>query len=295
MSYVADDDAVVADHLVSDPPMSFRAIIAGWLVATGMAGMLYVAGLAMGFSSSDAWNAAESAKGIGIGTAIWVIVTWVAALFLGGMFASWFDGHTDDTSGSLHGVTVWGLSVTVTAVWLALGLAHSMSGRPEMSRMGNGMSATRGMTTNVRGDGAVAVLDANIAFRLNGRDRSSADAVVTALIAGQDDTASALLAADMGTTQADAAGALQRLAPEIQAARRAAKAASDRTAHYLAMTMWIAFLSSFLALLAAMGGAGWAHHTFTVSIIFANTRRAKHDESVEGQQEGRSRSDRPSC
>ncbi|HEV2682523.1 MAG TPA: hypothetical protein VGV14_18615, partial [Rhodanobacter sp.] len=200
MSYVADDDAVVTDRLALEPGMSFRAVIAGWLVATGVAGMLYVAGLAMGFSSFDAWNAAGSVKGIGIGTAIWLIATWVVALFLGGMFASWFDGHNDDTSGSLHGATVWGLSVTATALWIALGLAHSMSGHQGMSHIGNGMSAPGGITASMAGDGAVAVLDANIAFRLNGRDRSSSGAVVAALIAGQDDTASALLAADTGTT-----------------------------------------------------------------------------------------------
>ena len=55
--------------------MSFRAIFAGWLVATGVAVLLYVAGLAMGFSAFDAWHAHSSAKGIGIGTAIWIVLT----------------------------------------------------------------------------------------------------------------------------------------------------------------------------------------------------------------------------
>jgi len=242
---------------VPESSVKFRAVIAGWLVATGIAGLLYVAGLALGFSSFDAWNAAGSAKGIGIGTAIWMIITWAAALFLGGMFASWFDGRNDETMGALHGVTVWGLSVTMTALWLALGLGHSMSGHGGM--MGVHADGDNGRGSNpsaMAGGGAVAVLDANITFQLTGREHGGSAPIVAALIANHDDTASALLAADTGTTQASAAQALQRLSPQIGLARAEAKMTADRTAHYLAMTLWIAFISSFLALLAAAVG-GW--------------------------------------
>ena len=256
MSYVPES-SVAIDKRNLHPSMKFRAVIAGWLVATGVAGLLYVAGLALGFSSFDAWNAASSSKGIGVGTAIWMIITWAAALFLGGMFASWFDGRNDDTMGALHGVTVWGLSVTMTALWLALGLGHSMSGRGGMMGMHTVGDSARGSNPSaMAGGGAVAVLDANIAFQLTGREHDGSAPIVAALIANHDDTASALLAADTGTTQASAAQALQRLSPQIGLARAEAKTTADRTAHYLAMTLWIAFVSSFLALLAAAVG-GW--------------------------------------
>jgi hypothetical protein len=98
--------------------MSFRAVFAGWLVATGVAVLLYVGGLAMGFSAFNAWNVSASAKGIGIGTSIWIVLTWIVSLWLGGMFASWSAAHNDRTIGSLHGVTVWGLSVTVAFFWV---------------------------------------------------------------------------------------------------------------------------------------------------------------------------------
>ncbi|OOG41365.1 hypothetical protein [Rhodanobacter sp. C05] len=266
MSYVPES-SVNIDKRNLHPSMKFRAVIAGWLIATGVAGLLYVAGLALGFSSFDAWNAAGSAKGIGIGTAIWMIITWVAALFLGGMFASWFDGRNDDTMGALHGVTVWGLSVTMTALWLALGLGHSMSGHGSMMGMhADGDNARGGNPSAMAGGGAVAVLDANIAFQLTGREHGVSAPIVAALIANHDDTASALLAADTGTTQASAAQALQRLSPQIGLARAEAKMTADRTAHYLAMTLWVAFISSFLALLAAAIG-GWLgashiHHVY---------------------------------
>jgi hypothetical protein len=102
--------------------LRWSAIIGGWLVATGIASLMYVAGLALGFSAFDPYNAAATAKGIGMGTAIWIVLTWAVSLFLGGMFASWFDGRADQTVGSLHGVTVWGLSVAASGVLLAVGL-----------------------------------------------------------------------------------------------------------------------------------------------------------------------------
>ncbi len=251
---------VAQDELVISSSMSFRAIFAGWLIATGIACLLYSAGLALGFSSFDAWSAGGSAKGIGIGTAIWMILTWVAALFLGGMFASWFDGRDDDTGGALHGVTVWGLSMTATALWLALGLSHAMAAHGGMSMGGMHSVAAESHPAGMTGGDAVSVLDANLAYRLSsqpgGVQSHDAAPIVTALIAGKDDIASALLAAKTGTTQADAASSLQRLAPVIQAARREARQAADRASHYAAMTLWIAFLSAFLALLAAAIG-GW--------------------------------------
>ncbi|MBB5357622.1 hypothetical protein HDE76_000804 [Rhodanobacter sp. ANJX3] len=262
MSYVANDGLIQDELALAHPTMRFSAIIAGWLVATATAGLLYCAGLALGFAGFDAWNAAGSAKGVGIGTAVWMIITWAAALFIGGMFAAWFDGRNDDTSGALHGVTVWGLSLTTTALWLALGLGHAMSGHNEhMGGPGSDMHGGAPAMTP-----AVSVLDANIAYALTGRERGGSAPIVGAILAGQDDIATALLAADTGTSQDSAAASLQKLTPQIDAARSESKMAADKAAHYLSLTLWIAFISGFLALLAsAVGGwlgAGHIHRVY---------------------------------
>ena len=75
-----------SSELAIHPTMHFRAVIAGWLVASGIAILLYVGGMALGFSSFNAWDAETSAKSMGIGTAIWVALTWVTSLLLGGLF-----------------------------------------------------------------------------------------------------------------------------------------------------------------------------------------------------------------
>jgi len=100
MAYVAN---TATDVVVTYPRLSWRAIIAGWLVATAVAGLLYVAGMALGFAAFDATDLASTAKGVGIGTGIWFVLTWATALFLGGMAASWFDNQVDHTMGALQG------------------------------------------------------------------------------------------------------------------------------------------------------------------------------------------------
>jgi hypothetical protein len=60
MAYVVDERLKVETTTYTS--LRFRAIFAGWLIATGFAGLFYVAGLALGFSSFEAWNAAESAR-----------------------------------------------------------------------------------------------------------------------------------------------------------------------------------------------------------------------------------------
>jgi hypothetical protein len=250
---------VATGDFIETPMMSFRAIFAGWFIATGVASLLYIGGLALGFSSFDAWNAADSAKDMGIGTAIWMILTWITSLFLGGMFASWFDGRNDDTTGAVHGVTVWGVSIVATGIWIACGLSHAMPGHGGMGDVHRAGFGAEVHGSTMTSPAAVMVLDANIAhliFQGGDRERDASKPITTALIAGQDDVASALIAADTGATQADVAGVLTRLAPEIQSAKREAKAAADRVAHYAAMMLWIAFISAFLALLAAAVG-GW--------------------------------------
>ena len=246
--------------------MSFRAIFAGWLVATGVALLLYVGGLALGFSAFNAWNASASAKGIGIGTSIWLVLTWIVSLWLGGMFASWYAAHDDNTIGTLHGVTVWGLSVTTVFLFIAIGLGGSIHRGADPMRGGMPPSGGPGMTggpapaapgtQGLIGDGSLAVLQADVQARVNLHDRGAADNIVAALLAGRDDIASNLFAAANGTTSADGARIVATIAADTQAAQLDAKQRANRIAHDAATALWIVFASVLLGLIAAALG-GW--------------------------------------
>jgi hypothetical protein len=109
------------------PVMRWSAVFAGWFVATGIALVLYVFGLAVGFSAFNPRDAAAVTHGVSAGAFVWTILTWGAALWIGGMFASWFDGRNDTEMGVIRGLTVWGLSMAATGLLVTSGLTHVAS------------------------------------------------------------------------------------------------------------------------------------------------------------------------
>ncbi|WP_199099101.1 hypothetical protein [Dyella sp. ASV21] len=249
------------------PVMNWGAILAGWLVATGMAGLLYVAGLALGFAAFNPHDVAATAKGIGIGTAVWVVLSWIAGLFVGGMFASWFDGKSDETMGAMHGVAVWGLSLTATALWLSLGMGFAFHhDKPVDDSVGPSGHASMVMTN----DEAVWVLRADVhRFASHGEavpaELSTEGAVVDALLSGHEAAAKAILLASTTETPESIDQALSSWSSHVSTAQAQFKARAEQAARYASMVLWIGFLSGLLALVTATWG-GWlgANHIHRV-------------------------------
>jgi hypothetical protein len=118
---VAASNAIVpGEH----PVMGWGAVWAGWFLATGVAALLYAFGLAVGFSGFNPGSPEIVAKGVSGGAIAWMILTWAASLWLGGMFATWFDGRNDTEMGVIRGLAVWGVSVTATVLLVASGMTH---------------------------------------------------------------------------------------------------------------------------------------------------------------------------
>jgi hypothetical protein len=247
--------AVVESH--SHATMRWSAIIGGWLVATGIASLMYVAGLAIGFTAFDPYNAAATAKGIGTGTAIWMVLTWAVSLFLGGMFASWFDGRADQTVGSLHGVAVWGLSIAASGLLLAVGLTQFVQGGAAILKGGAMVGATAaGMSAppsrGVAGpmDDAIIGLQARVTQRVaqtNARNAPGSALVVPAPVAP---------ATAAPATSATAAGAATPASPPVAQAsaadvRRAADQLDRQTMAAVATALMKGNTENAKALLAA--------------------------------------------
>jgi hypothetical protein len=296
--------------------MRWGAIIAGWLVATAIASLMYVAGLAIGFSAFDPYNSTVTAKGIGMGTIAWVVLTWAVSLLLGGMFASWLVARQDQTVGALHGVTVWGLAVVASGLLFAMGLTQIAQGGAALVKGGAavgtaaigagavaagtqqpGPSAQSGpmgdavtglqaqltqrvaQTSARNAPGATMVVPApgspaaqagsastgqpagqasaaDVRQAASQLDRQTMAAVATALINGNTENAKALLAANTSMSQADIDQTLQGLSAQVDKYKADIKAAADTAARYAASAMWIIFLSTLIALVAAAAG-GW--------------------------------------
>ncbi|WP_426689507.1 hypothetical protein [Rhodanobacter ginsengiterrae] len=143
---------------VTQPSLRWGAIIAGWLVAVGIAFLMYVGGLAMGFSAFAPDDTQAVARGIGAATSAWLILTWVVSLLIGGLFASWFDGRDDPTTGVMHGITVWGLSIAASGLMLALGMGSAIGSGASLAAAGGGMHryGTNWDGTSARGGTSMA-------------------------------------------------------------------------------------------------------------------------------------------
>lgn len=122
MVTTTSEGAAIGPH--EHPRMHWGAVFAGWFIATGMAALLYLFGLAVGFSAFDPYHAAAEAKGLSAGAIVWLILTWAAALWIGSMFASWFEGSNDTEMGVVRGIAVWGVSMTATGLLVASGATH---------------------------------------------------------------------------------------------------------------------------------------------------------------------------
>jgi hypothetical protein len=287
--------------IVEYPRMSWGSIIAGWLVATGVASVMYVGGLAIGFSVLDPHDPAAVAKGIGIGTCLWLVLTWVVALFLGGLFASWADGRDDPTMGTVQGVTVWGLSIAASGLLLAIGMGGALSSGA-LLRNGATMSSSAaavGAGAQVGGNADTTnLLQAELVQRINQQGMQpaaaasapdqqadarmppawvgprTARAVTLALLGGHPDTAKALLSGNTRLSPTAINAVLQGLSPQVAKARTQLKAAAATAAHYSAVAMWILLAAVLLSLLAAaIGGGLGASHVHRVYHLRRYARR----------------------
>lgn len=120
--------------------LSWGAVFAGLVIGIALQLTLTLLGAAIGFS---AWQPGESARALGIGAAIWAIISVLLSLFIGGRTTGRLAGILTRTDGILHGILLWALS-TIVAVWLLASGVSALAG------------GATGLVGNVLGVGAQA-------------------------------------------------------------------------------------------------------------------------------------------
>ena len=99
--------------------VSWGAVIAGAVVALAIALMLNALGAGVGATTIDAaGRSSPSASSFGIGAAVWLLISNLIGLGLGGYVAARLSGTSDNTDGTLHGLAVWGTTFLISAVLL---------------------------------------------------------------------------------------------------------------------------------------------------------------------------------
>jgi len=95
--------------------ISWRAILAGILVALAVDVLLSLLGFAVGLTAFE--PTAGVAKGVGTGIGIWLIITAIASVFAGAYFGARVAGDPWRGDGVAHGVMVWA-GFTLISLWL---------------------------------------------------------------------------------------------------------------------------------------------------------------------------------
>jgi hypothetical protein len=95
--------------------ISWRAVLAGIVVALAVDVLLSLLGFAVGLTAFE--PTAGVAKGVGTGIGIWLIITAIASVFAGAYFGARVAGDPWRGDGVAHGVMVWAGFVLIS-LWL---------------------------------------------------------------------------------------------------------------------------------------------------------------------------------
>jgi polyhydroxyalkanoate synthesis regulator phasin len=126
--------------------VSWGALFAGLVVSLVVMLMLSLLGIGIGLGIVNPATEENPLGGIGIGAAIWLGLTALIALFLGGWTTAKLAGSVRGLNGVLHSIVMWGL-VTIASFFLMttvlgalIGGAASIVGKG-LSAVGSGVSA----------------------------------------------------------------------------------------------------------------------------------------------------------
>lgn len=108
--------------------ISWGAIFAGTVAALSIQLLLTLLGLSIGMWAVDPAAGSEGFQGLGIGAAIWALVSFIIALYVGGWIAGRMSGLGSKVDGLLEGFMVWGLVTVVTFMLLTTTIGGLIGG-----------------------------------------------------------------------------------------------------------------------------------------------------------------------
>lgn len=257
--------------------LSWGAIIGGTVAALGLSALLYSLGLALGLSSIDPENPA-SVRPSGIFTGIWSLVAALVALFVGGYVAARGAGSASKSSGALHGLVMWGLTV-VSGLWLIGNIASAVVsgaagfGRAAARAVGGAEPAQMAERLGITSEDVVAPV--NQRLRAQGLppvtpdqlEAATRDVIQRGMREGRLDRDQLVqsIAANTALSRADARDVAGRMEAKFAAARADVRTAALEAADATGKALWGVFGALALGLLSAIGGA-----------IVGSSRRHRH-------------------
>ena len=266
--------------------ISWGAVIAGAVVALTTGLMLNSLGAGIGATTVDAAaRGTPSASSLGVGAALWLLVSNLIGLAAGGYVASRLSGTSDNTDGTLHGLAVWGTTFLISAMLLGnlvSGIASTAASGASglLSGAGSAVSAVGGQAADRTSTGTLQSATQGLVDRVQGalsggggspgtmtsdqRKAEMGTLVTRRVTDGQltqpdRDRMNQLVAAEYGISPQDAQARVQQAEQQAtQAARQAeetARSAADAAASGTSIAAFSIFAIMLLGAIAAVLGA----------------------------------------
>ncbi|MEX0928317.1 MAG: hypothetical protein WD266_07880 [Balneolales bacterium] len=108
--------------------VSWGAILAGALVAIVVQIVLSMLGIAIGASAINPTESGGAFSGLGIGAALWWVVTALISLFTGAWVAGRMASITNSFEGMMHGIIVWCVATFIGLMMITTTVGQIMSG-----------------------------------------------------------------------------------------------------------------------------------------------------------------------
>lgn len=272
--------------------ISWGAILAGALIAIAVGAALNLLGFAIGVTNVDAQaQDTPSATTYGIVGSIWMLVSNLLGLALGGYAAARLSGTSDSGDATLHGAAVWAAAYLVSAVLLGSvvsgaastatsALSHVVGGIGQAAG-GAAQAVAPSVNPEELADRARIALSgpadpARMTTEQRGAEIGSlvAKRAANGDLTGDDRTRlNRLVAAEAGITEQEAAARVQAYEADArrvaQEAERRAREAADAAAKAASIAAFWVFAALVLGALAAIIGA----RTGTRDLIHLASRR----------------------
>ena len=282
--------AAVGPSTTGLPRISWGAIFAGAVVALAIGLMLNVLGTAIGATMVDAAaRDTPDASSFGIGAGLWLLVSNLIGLGVGGYVAARLSGTASRTDATLHGMAMWAASFLISAGLLGnlvAGVASSAAsgvsgaiggiarGAGSVASAAGEQVADRTSTGTVQSATQQIIDRAQNALAGTGNPPASMDSdqrkaematlvgrrVTDGNLSGGDrDRLTALVAAEYDISPQDAQQRLtqaeQQAQQALQQAEQKAREAADATAKGASVASFSIFLTMLLGLIVAVIGA----------------------------------------
>jgi len=114
--------------LASVKRISWPAVFAGVLIAVVIQITLSLLGIGIGLSTVDPKTEENPVQGLGVGTAIWYVVSSLIALFAGGWVAGRLCRTNREFDGALHGLLTWSIVSLLTLYFVTTAVGSILGG-----------------------------------------------------------------------------------------------------------------------------------------------------------------------